>query len=92
MSDHGTLTSPPASKEPLVTADPRLDQRRRFGSLFDTPRAGRVGVLLPPLDVPEADPAALYGQAHRPGVAGEVEASETDVVRHFTRLSQMNFA
>ncbi|HEX7527752.1 MAG TPA: aminotransferase class V-fold PLP-dependent enzyme, partial [Thermoanaerobaculia bacterium] len=92
MSDHGTLTSSLTSHEPLVRADPRLDQRRHFGSLFDAPRTGRVGVLLPPLDVPEADPAALYGKAHRPGVAGEVEVSETDVVRHFTRLSQMNFA
>ncbi len=42
--------------------------------------------------MPEADPAALYGDAHRPEVAGEVEANEVDVVRHFTRLSQMNFA
>jgi len=49
-------------------------------------------VLLPRLDVPEADPAALYGKAHRSAVEGEVEASEVDVVRHFTRLSQMNFA
>ncbi|HEV8267708.1 MAG TPA: aminotransferase class V-fold PLP-dependent enzyme, partial [Thermoanaerobaculia bacterium] len=49
-------------------------------------------MLLPRLDVPEADPAALYGKAHRSAVEGEVEASEVDVVRHFTRLSQMNFA
>jgi glycine dehydrogenase subunit 2 len=82
----------PNSKDPLGRADPRLDRRRRFGSLFDAPRTGRVGVLLPPLDVPAADPAALYGAAHRPGVEGEVEASEVDVVRHFTRLSQLNFA
>jgi glycine dehydrogenase subunit 2 len=88
MSDHGTLTS----LEPLVRADARLDRRRRFGSLFDAPHAGRVGVLFPPLDVPEADPATLYGKEHRSGVEGEVEASEVDVVRHFTRLSQKNFA
>ena len=88
MNDHGTLT--PA--EPLARADARLDMRRRFGSLFDAPKEGRVGVLLPPLDVPEADPAALYGKAHRAEVEGEVEASEVDVVRHFTRLSLMNFA
>ncbi|HEX7616380.1 MAG TPA: hypothetical protein VF554_14040, partial [Thermoanaerobaculia bacterium] len=92
MSDHGTLTSSPTSAPLPTRADARLDRRRRFGSLFDAPRTGRVGVLLPPLDVPEADPAALYGKAHRERVAGEVEASETDVVRHFTRLSQMNFA
>jgi glycine dehydrogenase subunit 2 len=69
-----------------------LDRRRHEGSLFDTPHPGRTGVSLPPLDVPAADPAALYGAAHRTEVAGEVEASEVDVVRHFTRLSQLNFA
>jgi glycine dehydrogenase subunit 2 len=69
-----------------------LDRRRRFGSLFEAPKTGRTGVFLPKLDVPEADPAALFGAAHRTGVEGEVEASEVDVVRHFTRLSQMNFA
>jgi glycine dehydrogenase subunit 2 len=85
MSD--TLTT-----DPVVRADARLDRRRRFGSLFDVKRTGRTGVLLPALDVPAADPAALYGDAHRAEVAGEVEANEVDVVRHFTRLSQMNFA
>ncbi len=69
-----------------------LDRRRPSASLFDTYRPGRKGVLLPPLDVPEADPATLYGAAHRSEVRGEVEASEVDVVRHFTRLSRLNFA
>jgi glycine dehydrogenase subunit 2 len=68
------------------------DGRRRFGSLFDAPHPGRKGVSFPALDVPEADPAALFGAQHRSEVEGEVEASEVDVVRHFTRLSQMNFA
>lgn len=86
MSDeHGTLTAPSETKT-------KLDRRRRFVSLFDAPRRGRKGVLLPRLDVPEVDPAALFGAAHRAEVAGEVEASEVDVVRHFTRLSQLNFA
>ena len=87
MADHGTLT-----ESPVVRADERLDRRRRAGSLFDTFRTGRTGVLLPPLDVPPADPAALYGSQHRAEVKGEVEANEVDVVRHFTRLSQLNFA
>src|SRR5512136_2351206 len=85
MSDHGTLEKP-------VTADPALDRRRPNASLFDMPRPGRKGVLLPPLDVPAADPASLFGAAHRSEVHGEVEASEVDVVRHFTRLSRLNFA
>ncbi len=86
MSDHGTLADAP----PAAAAS--LDRRRRFGSLFDERHPGRQGVLLPRLDVPEADPAALFGDAHRAEVEGEVEASEVDVVRHFTRLSQLNFA
>jgi glycine dehydrogenase subunit 2 len=87
MSDHGTLTP-----EPMVAAGTRFDRRRVFASLFDAPSPGRRGVLLPPLDVPAADPAALYGAAHRSEVEGEIEASEVDVIRHFTRLSQKNFA
>ena len=83
MSDHGTPASAPK---------PDLDRRRTFGSLFDSPHPGRQGVLLPPLDVPAADPGALFGESHRTEVQGEVEASEVDVVRHFTRLSQLNFA
>ncbi len=88
MSDHGTLAS---SASPAAAAS-GLDRRRRFGSLFDVSRPGRRGVLLPPLDVPAADPAALFGASHRPEVEGEVEASEVDAVRHFTRLSQLNNA
>ncbi len=85
MSDHSTPAGPD-------TGDPALDRRRTNVSLFDEPRPGRQGVLLPPLDVPAADPASLYGAAHRPEVSGEVETSEVDVVRHFTRLSRLNFA
>lgn len=69
-----------------------MDHRRREGTLFDVPRPGRTGVLLPPLDVPAADPGALFGTDHRSEVSGEVEASEVDCVRHFTRLSLLNFA
>ena len=76
----------------MTEAKNAVDHRRREGPLFDAPHPGRKGVALPPLDVPEADPAALFGASHRPEVTGEVEASEVDVVRHFTRLSQLNFA
>jgi len=87
MSDHGTLT-----REPISRTAGDLDRRRTFASLFDARTPGRRGVILPPLDVPAADPAALYGASHRPEVTGEIEASEVDVVRHFTRLSQKNVA
>ena len=86
MSDHGNLVSEPKSR----TAS--LDHRRRWGSIFDTSHPGRRAVLLPPLDVPAVDPGALFGDRARSEVEGEVEASEVDVVRHYTRLSQLNFS
>ncbi len=86
MTDHGTLASAPETSAAVK------NRRRRFGSLFDESHPGRKGVMLPALDVPEADPAALFGDEHRAEVTGEVEANEVDVVRHFTRLSQLNFA
>ncbi|MBL8114844.1 MAG: aminomethyl-transferring glycine dehydrogenase subunit GcvPB, partial [Acidobacteria bacterium] len=86
MTDHGTLATEPETSAAVK------NRRRRFGSLFDDSQPGRKGVTLPALDVPEADPAALFGDEHRAEVTGEVEASEVDVVRHFTRLSQLNFA
>ncbi len=86
MRDHGTLSPDrPATLE-------GLNRRRHEGPLFDTPRQGRTGVLLPPLDVPASDPAALFGPLARSEVRGEIETSEVDVIRHFTRLSQMNFS
>ncbi len=85
MSEDATLT------EAAVPTSETLDRRRPSASIFDERHPGRRGVLLPQLDVPPADPAALYGAAHRPELRGEVEASEVDVIRHFTRLSRLNF-
>ncbi len=84
MSDHGNLTSP----VPAALAD----RRRKSSSIFDASRPGRKGVLLPALDVPAADPEAIFGALHRSEVEGEVEASEVDAIRHFTRLSQKNMS
>jgi len=41
-----------AASLPDERAGRKLDRRRRFGTLFDGPRSGRKGVLLPRLDVP----------------------------------------
>ncbi len=87
MAKDTAVTAPPAP-----TRTSTRDKRRAFGSLFDAPHPGRKGVSFAPLDVPLADPEVLYGAQHRSEVQGEVEASEVDVVRHFTRLSQMNFS
>ncbi len=55
--------------------------------IFDKSVAGRRGVRLPEPDVatPELDPKLLRSKP-----AGLPEVSELDVVRHFTRLSQLN--
>ena len=52
-------------------------------------RAGRVGVTLPAPDVPASEgvPAALLRRELR-----LPELSQLDVVRHFTRLSQLNWS
>ncbi len=57
--------------------------------IFEHSKRGRKGYRLPALDVPEASdalPAALM----RSEIADEVEVSEVDVIRHFTRLSKLN--
>ncbi len=60
--------------------------------IFELSVPGRVGYSLPDPDVPDADPARLLPATHlrtRPPALPEV--SEFDVVRHYTRLSRMNY-
>jgi len=56
---------------------------------FDLGRPGRIGCLLPPLDVPAAalPPADLVREE-----LTLPELSQLDVVRYFTRLSQRNYS
>ncbi|MFZ2493182.1 MAG: aminomethyl-transferring glycine dehydrogenase subunit GcvPB [Thermoanaerobaculia bacterium] len=59
--------------------------------IFEKSRTGRRGYQLPALDVDERPlddllPASL----RRNDIDGEVEVSEVDVIRHFTRLSKLN--
>jgi len=60
-------------------------------AIFEMGSAGRRGYSLPPLDVPAADVSDL-GPAVRTEVADFPEVSEVDVVRHFVRLSRLNYA
>ena len=56
-------------------------------TLYEKSVSGREGIALPALDVPEADlPPELLRQDN-----GLPELSELDVVRHYLRLSQVNF-
>jgi glycine dehydrogenase subunit 2 len=59
--------------------------------IFEHSRKGRRGYQLPMLDVP-AEPleSLLPKTLRRDQIAGEVEVSEVDVIRHFTRLSKLN--
>jgi len=58
--------------------------------IFEISAPGKRAAELPPLDVP-AEPDLLHGAALRGDIEGFPEVSETEIVRHFTRLSQMNY-
>lgn len=60
-------------------------------SIFERGAKGRAGASLAPLDVPEVDAAALYGDLSRAEAAALPEVSEPEAFRHFVRLSQWNF-
>src|SRR5271170_6608868 len=59
---------------------------------FEKSSPGKKGYKLAPLDVPEVDPEALLGEAHRSLNAQLPELSEIEIIRHFTRLSTWNYA
>jgi glycine cleavage system P protein (glycine dehydrogenase) subunit 2 len=61
----------------------------REGLIFERSKRGRRGYRLPALDVPEQSGLLPPGMA-RNEIANEVEVSEVDVIRHFTRLSKLN--
>ncbi|MBZ5639420.1 MAG: aminomethyl-transferring glycine dehydrogenase subunit GcvPB [Acidobacteriia bacterium] len=65
--------------------------RDRSGLLFEEGGPGRIGIDLPPLDVPDAADPIEPGLL-RERVDGMPELSEPEVVRHFTRLSMLNYA
>jgi glycine cleavage system P protein (glycine dehydrogenase) subunit 2 len=60
--------------------------------IFELSSPGRVGFSLPECDVPVDDPAALLPSSQLRSTPAELpEVSEFDVVRHYSRLSQMNY-
>jgi glycine dehydrogenase subunit 2 len=61
--------------------------------IFEKSQPGRRGYTLPALDVPSIDPASVLPRdAVRQSPAQLPEVSELDVIRHYTRLSQLNFS
>ena len=60
--------------------------------LFEKSSPGKRAYMLPPLDVPAVDAAALLGEAQRTTPGELPELSEIEIIRHFTRLSTWNYA
>jgi glycine dehydrogenase subunit 2 len=66
----------------------RQDPPAGEGTIRDRSRPARSAFGFAPLDVPEVAPPA---DAQRRSALGLPEVSEIDLVRHYTRLSQMNY-
>ncbi len=60
--------------------------------LFEISRPGRQGVLPAANDIPDAGKYDLDPSLTRDAIEGFPELSEVDVVRHYTRLSRLNYA
>ncbi len=71
----------------MHTAKPGYDKL-----IFELSCPGRHAHSLPECDVPVSDPAQLLPSEHLRASPAELpEVSELDVVRHYSRLSQMNY-
>ncbi len=62
------------------------------GLIFEKSSPGKKGYKLPPLDVPEVDPAELLGEHAREDLGQMPEVSEIEIIRHYTRISTWNYA
>lgn len=60
--------------------------------IFERSSSGRSGASLPAAGVPNYDPAEELGSLARGEIDGLPELAEPDVMRHFVRLSQWNYA
>jgi glycine dehydrogenase subunit 2 len=82
--------------EPPVTSPSHVDPRALSTAppltVFDASVPGRRGVRPPPPEVPAVDPLAVLGRAARKQPAALPEIGELDAMRHYTRLSSLNFS
>src|SRR3974390_2735957 len=62
------------------------------GLIFERSSPGKKAYKLPPLDVPEVDPAKLLGAQAREDLGHMPEVSEIEIIRHYTRISTWNYA
>ena len=77
---------------PHTTGKIRPHQTQNEALLFEKSSPGKRAYKLPPLDVPNVNPAELLGGAWRDKAAELPELSEIEIIRHFTRLSTWNYA
>ncbi len=90
-----TLTAPPELPVASLTGTPRkvrAHQTQNEALSFERSSPGKRAYKLPPLDVPEVEPAAMLGDAARQETAMLPELSEIEIIRHFTRMSTWNYA
>ena len=60
--------------------------------LFELSKEGRKGYRLPELDVPEVELSEVIPEGYLREELNLPQLSELEVVRHFTKLSQLNYA
>ena len=60
--------------------------------IFELSKRGRRSYRLPKLDVPKVEPSEVVPEGYLREELDLPEVSELDVVRHFTKLSQRNYA
>jgi len=61
------------------------------GLIFEKSSPGKKAYKLPPLDVPNVNPAKILGKEERKEEAALPEVSEIEIIRHFTRISTWNY-
>jgi len=77
---------------PATTGKTRPNITQNEKLLFELSTPGKRGYQLPPMDVPEVDPAQTLGVGNvREEIKDFPEVSEVEVIRHFTRLSTWNY-
>jgi glycine dehydrogenase subunit 2 len=70
-----------------------LGEQGPLHTIYDRSENGRRAAQLPTLDVPEVDPASVLPAELLRGAAPRLpEVSEPDLVRHYVRLSELNFS
>jgi glycine dehydrogenase subunit 2 len=78
------------SEEKILKASTHLSQNE--GLIFEKSSPGKKGYRLAPLDVPEVDAGKELGNLTREDLGNMPEVSETEIIRHFTRISTWNYA